>query len=89
MTVSRVAELTSIVIAVVSLAFWTGSTANDVAANKAEIAEVKADSKKTPTDVAVLQTQVGTLQSTVQDVKDKQKSQDEKLDKILEEVRKR
>lgn len=89
MTASRLAELVSIAVAFGGCFLWVGATANDVATNKTAIEQVKAEIKATPTDVAVLQTQVGALQTSVGEVKAEQSKQNDKLDKILEEVRRR
>lgn len=88
MTVSRVLELIGAGAILAGGFIWVGSINSDVQAHEKRIADVQEQVKKTPTDVAVLQTQVGQIQATIGEVKDKQAKQDEKLDKILEEVRK-
>lgn len=89
MTVGKIAELASIAAIMAGCFLWVGATANDVEATKEDVKQVKEEIKATPTDVAVLQTQVSSLQTAVGEVKAEQSRQDEKLDKILEEVRRR
>lgn len=89
MTTSRIAELVAIGIAFAACFIWVGRVDADVSAAKADVAEVKAEVKSTPTNVAVLETKVATLTTMMAEVKTEQAKQADKLDKILEEVRRR
>lgn len=88
MTPARIGELLTIAAALIGGGLWLGSLDNRVQAGEIQLAEVAKEVKATPTQVAVLQTQMSTVQEAVKDVKDEQAKQDDKLDKILEEVRK-
>lgn len=89
MTAGKIAELVSIGIAFGACLMWVGATANDLQTTKEEVKQVKVDIKATPADVAVLQSQVTTMQGTIGEIKTEQAKQDDKLDRILEEVRRR
>jgi hypothetical protein len=80
MTTARIIEYFSVGAALVAGGLWLGSLNNRVQAGETQLSTVAAEVKVTPTQVAVLQTQMTQVQET-------QKKQDEKLDKILEEVR--
>jgi uncharacterized membrane protein YjjP (DUF1212 family) len=82
---SRVAELVSIAVALGGCLLWVGATANEVESAKTRIEKVE----QTPTDVAVLKTQMTVVQESVKEVKEAQRAQDQKLDAILQELRRR
>lgn len=82
MTTGRIAELVSIAVALGGCLVWVGSTAGEVKTTKERVNAIEAKAQALPTQVAVLQTQMTAVQET-------QRKQDEKLDKILEEVRRR
>ena len=89
MTPARIGELLSIGAALIAGGLWLGSLDNRVQAGEAQLTEVTKEVKATPTQVAVLQTQMSSVQETVREVKEEQAKQDDKLDRILEEVRRR
>lgn len=86
-TTARIVELLTIATSLVIGGLWLGSLNSRVEAGETQLAEVAREVKATPTQVAVLQTQMSNTQDTVREIKDRQVKQDEKLDKILDEVR--
>ena len=82
MNVSRVAELVSIGVIFAGGFIWVGSVQADASSTKVRVDKVEAKADALPAQVAVLQTQMTAVQET-------QKKQDEKLDRILDEVRRR
>jgi hypothetical protein len=86
MTPARMGELITIAAALIGGGLWLGSLDSRVQAGEAQLTEVVKEVKTTPTQVAVLQTQMASVQETV---KDQQAKQGDKLDTILEEVRRR
>jgi hypothetical protein len=81
-TIPRVIEYLTVGTAILAGGLWLGSLDNRVQAGEVQLKEVSVDVKAAPTQIAVLQTQMTSVQDT-------QKKQDEKLDRILEEVRRR
>lgn len=89
MTTSRIAELVTMALGLGGCLFWVGATANDVAANKVEIAAIKADAKSTPTQVAVLDARLSGMERNLQDLKGAQEKTDSKVDQVLTELRRK
>lgn len=82
LTPARIGEWVVVITAILAGGLWLGSLNNRVQAGEQQLKQVSEESKKTPTEIAVLQSQMDTVQKV-------QQKQDEKLDKILEEVRRR
>lgn len=89
MTPARIGELLTIGTALIAGGLWLGSLDNRVQAGESQLSEVAREVKATPTQVAVLQTQMDAVQEAVKEVKSQQTKDAEKLDKILDEVRRR
>lgn len=89
MTPSRIAELVAISAALIGGGLWLGALQSRVQAADSQLTEVAREVKSTPTQVAVLQTQMSAVQETVREMKEQQTKADEKLDRILNEVRRR
>lgn len=76
LNVTRLAEWGAVLTFVITGTLWLGSLNNRVAAGETQLKSVSEDVKTTPAQIAVLQSQMS-------EVRDVQRRQDEKLDRIL------